>query len=186
VLVQFEAKASGVHAVPLKEGGEYRVSASQNAFNFKARFSRELMTTIAVGDIVALEVGGSGVTNFDGGFRGGGFGTSPGAAAEAAAEGMLAATVLNALTTRRRVDCWLRFQTAGGEATMVVSDLDPRTLRARLTSVLRTLDARRKTPGTAAGALDVVDRLAELSRMLEAGHLSRDEFDVLKQRLLAQ
>lgn len=98
---------------------------------------------VPIADVLALDIAGPGEVRSGGGFLGGGFGVV------GAATGMLAATVLNALTTRTEVESVLRLATecgsggCAGEAILVNHELSPDALRARMSAVFLAHEADR-------------------------------------------
>jgi len=131
-----------------------------------------------------VDIGGPGLVRSGGGFVGGGFG------ATGAVEGMAIAAVLNAVTTKVLVKTVIRVQAAASEIFMLHTDLTPDALRIQLSQSLGKIRASQsaRAPdavGPASGTAAVVDQLGRLAQMLEAGLLSRDEFDRLKSELLA-
>ena len=127
---------------------------------------------IAYDRVVDMEIGGPGVTKTGGGFIGAGFGLS------GALEGMLVASVLNALTTKTRVNSLIGITTASSAVVLHTSSAAPADLRVHLLPVLGRLTARRLATPTAPtpAASDPLDRLERLARLHEAGVLSEPEF----------
>lgn len=79
--------------------------------------------------LLAIEIGGLGAATSGGGFAGGGVG------AQGAIEGMLAAGVLNALSTRSKVITTFSLHTRDAEAFFLHEDLPPQDLRIQLSEV---------------------------------------------------
>jgi hypothetical protein len=135
-------------------------------------------------DITAIEIGGPGETTSGGGFIGGGFGL------QGAAEGMLIATALNALTTRRSIKTIICLQTVDSELFLSNAPQTPDELRVSLSSVfteLRMREARKRTERSSqdGNAVDAsVDRLVELASMVDRGLITEAEFQSLKAKLL--
>lgn len=135
-------------------------------------------------DIMALEIGGPGAQQSGGGFFGGGFGV------EGAVGGMLAATALNLLTTRTKVDTVVCLQTSAAELYLHTEAATPDELRMSLSPVftrLRNLQAARTQPSGASDGppVDTVARLAMLSELHAKGELTDDEFAAFKAKLMA-
>lgn len=87
------------------------------------------VVNVPFGELLAFEIGGPGAFTTGGGFAGGGFGI------EGALEGMLAAGVLNALTTRTKVVTTFSLHTRDAEAFFLHEELTPQDLRIRLSEV---------------------------------------------------
>jgi hypothetical protein len=138
---------------------------------------------VPYGDIMALEIGGPGAQQSGGGFFGGGFGV------EGAVSGMLAATALNLLTTRTKVDTVVCLQTSAFELYLHTEAATPDELRMSLSPVfthLRNLQAGRTQPsGVSDGPpVDIVARLAMLSELHAKGELTDDEYAAFKAKLM--
>jgi hypothetical protein len=95
--------------------------------------------TRAFSEIIEIEVTGPGMLVKSAGFIGGGFGL------RGAAEGMLIAGLLNALTTRSEVQTFIRIAVDHGELFLHQRTLDPFPLRIALSPVLTRLRMRDDT-----------------------------------------
>jgi hypothetical protein len=133
------------------------------------------------GDLETVDIGGPGLVKSGGGFVGGGFG------AVGALQGMAVAAVLNALTTRTKITTVLRIQSSASELFLLNTKMTPGQLRMHLSRPLGAIRAARAAPAAhqAASVSSPVDELAKLASMLQNGLLTREEFDLLKARLLA-
>jgi hypothetical protein len=141
------------------------------------------LAEIAYADVQAVDIGGPGLVRSGGGFAGGGFGVA------GAAEGMAVAAVLNAVTTKVRVKTVVRIETAASEIFMLHAELAPDALRIQLSQPLGIIRAAQSARSAdvsspASGAAAVVEQLGRLAQMLDAGLLTREEFDRLKGDLL--
>jgi hypothetical protein len=132
--------------------------------------------------IEALQVSGSTVRTSLGVF-GGGFGVI------GAAEGMLAATVINRLTTRTRQYAVLRIVTISAEYVFSSTTRDGSALSLALTSV--QVEIRKARQGSVASStarlsqqVSVADELIKLARLHDEGILTDDEFAGAKAKLL--
>lgn len=133
--------------------------------------------------ILALQVSGSTVrTNL--GVLGGGFGVI------GAAEGMLAAAVINTLTTRTRQYAVLRVTTRSLEYVFSSDARDGSALALRLTPV--QVEIRQAQPADQAGTAPppsesgVADELRKLARLRDEGILTDEEFAGAKAKLLGR
>jgi hypothetical protein len=124
----------------------------------------------------ALEISGPGHVRKGGGFIGGGFGLT------GAAEGMIVASVLNALTTRTSIQTIVRWEARTMEAFFFTSMATPADLRIRLSAVLGCIKPR----PTGAGGSDVVSEIERLAALHQQGALSDAEFDELKKQIIAR
>jgi Short C-terminal domain len=115
-----------------------------------------------------------------GGFAGGGFG------AVGALEGMAAAVVLNALTTRKTITTVIRVQAVTAELFLLSTQQTPEQVRMDMSHQLAAIRAARSPAAGQPGPAAQVEQLTRLASMLESGLLTREEFDTLKARLLSQ
>jgi len=133
-------------------------------------------------DVEALQVTGS-TTRRSAGVFGGGFGVI------GAAEGILAAAVINSLTTRTKIYTVVRIATTKSEYVFVSYKLDSDAVQMSLVPVqLRIRRARAadqnpvSQPSPSSGS--VADELTKLARLHESGALDDAEFRSAKTRLL--
>jgi len=134
---------------------------------------------------VSFEIGGPGLVRSGGGFSGGGFGLG------GAIEGMAIAAVLNAMTTRTSITTIMRIQGTGCELFLLDSRLTPDRLRIEMSRTLGVIRAARADEAAARPAPEArpvsvspVEELAKLAAMLEKGLLTREEFDLMKAKIL--
>lgn len=141
-----------------------------------------------------VSLGGPGIVTSGGGFVGGGFGM------KGAAEGMIAASVLNALTTSSQVNSIVRLDTELGEVFLHSTEATPEQLRVMLSPVFWRIQQRR-SGRTISYDLSgwTVGELTELSGRLVAGGVShswngsqlvvhasdKDTVDLLRRRIEA-
>lgn len=139
----------------------------------------QALAEILYAEIEDVEIGGPGLVKSGGGFIGGGFG------AVGALEGMAVAAVLNALTTRTTITTVVRVQASKCELFLLWTKATPEQLRIELSRPLGVIRAAR----AAADQMPVrpespVAELSKLADMLQAGLLTREEYDQLKSKLL--
>jgi len=125
-----------------------------------------------------LEFSGPGEVKKGGKFFGGGFGLV------GAVEGMIAATVLNSLTSQSEIQTIIRFEAADLEAFFFHSQTTPDKLRINLSEAVSRIKRQAEAPPTAAA--DPIADLERLSRLHDQGALSDEEFTVLKAKLIAK
>jgi hypothetical protein len=120
-----------------------------------------------------------------GGFIGGGFGVL------GAVEGMGIASILNTLTSRTRYKTVARIQAPGCELFWLHTRVDPEQLRIALSrplAVIRSVRAASmpasQSYAVSATSASSVEELVRLADMLEKGLLTREEFDLLKAKLM--
>ena len=145
----------------------------------------EARIEVPYSEVEDVEIGGPGLVKSGGGFVGGGFG------AVGALEGMAIASVLNALTTRTSITTIVRIQGTGCELFLLHRQSTPDQLRMTMSRALGAIRAARAASAESAkaktpppGAASSVGELAKLVEMLQAGLLTREEFDQLKAELL--
>ena|ERR1022692_296256 len=134
-------------------------------------------------DVETVEVGGPGLVKSGGGFMGGGLGMT------GAAEGMAAAAVLNAITTRTSIKTIVRIQAANCELFFLHTKLAPEQLRIALSCPLGAIRSAQAATKPAIqeshSHIYPIEELSKLASMLDNGLLTRDEFDRLKAKILA-
>lgn len=132
-----------------------------------------------------IEIEGQSVTS-GGGYFGGGFGV------KGAAEGMLAAAVLNSLTTKRHKWVTIRIVAQGGWVEIRLDNYDILPVRNILRSLSDCVIANRSPnePSTQSDQiatehqLDLASQLKELAELHRSGALTDKEFVAAKHRLL--
>jgi hypothetical protein len=138
-------------------------------------------------EIEDVEIGGPGLVKTGGGFVGGGFGV------QGAAEGMAIATVLNALTTRTSITTIVRIQGIHCELFLLHTKATPAQLRIELSRPLAAIRSTQRAssvgmnqPSVTATPPSPVEELSKLADMLEKGLLTREEFELMKAKLLGR
>lgn len=145
----------------------------------------EVLAEVPYSQVEDMEIGGPGMVRSGGGFTGGGFGLG------GAIEGMAIAAVLNAMTTRTSITTVVRIQATDCELFLLHTKLTPDRLRiemSRTLSVIRAVRAGEAAARPSSETLPVppspVEELAKLADMLEKGLLTREEFDLMKAKIL--
>jgi hypothetical protein len=163
-------------------GGRYDVRFLEDRFAVFASRRAEVLAEVPYSEVEDVEIGGPGLVKSGGGFAGGGFGLS------GAVEGMAIAAVLNAMTTRTSVKTVVRIQGTGCELFLLHTTLTPEQLRIEMSRPLGAIRVARATSRTQHEAPAVspspVEELARVADMLEKGLLTREEFDLMKAKLL--
>lgn len=147
----------------------------------------EVLADVPYSEVEDVEIGGPGIVRTGGGFVGGGFG------AAGAVEGMAIATVLNGLTTRTSIKTIVRIQATRCELFLLDTSVTPDRLRIGLSHPLGAIRAARISDGAGGlqnpaspRAISCVDELTKLAGMLEKGLLTREEFDLMKAKLMGR
>jgi hypothetical protein len=137
------------------------------------------LIAVTYSEIEDVEIGGPGLVKSGGGFVGGGFG------AVGALEGMALASVLNALTTKTKITTIIRVQAVACELFLLWTQAPPEQLRIELSQPLGAIRAARAAAAhSPASPASAIGELAKAAELLQAGLLTREEFDQLKARLL--
>lgn len=142
----------------------------------RAKSSDQLFTA-PLADILTLRADGPGAQTTGGGFIGGGSGLV------GAAEGMLMASALNAITRRTSVQTFIEVHVYGRHLLWVTDKITP----SELQLLLRPIYARMHELQMAkeAANIDPLDRLQKLGALRDSGVLTEAEFAIGKARLLA-
>lgn len=143
---------------------------------------------VPFGEVIEAAAHGAGQVQKGGGFIGGGFG------AQGAAEGMLLAGALNALTTKTEVHSNLRLVLRGGEAHFAMirtlpADLDlalaPMRVAQRHAQIAAGPSAPpQQVPSQSADHTTTLQNLERLARLRDTGVLNEEEFRLQKGLLL--
>jgi hypothetical protein len=104
---------------------------------------------------------------------------------------MAIAAVLNAVTTRTSITTIMRIQATGCELFLLHSRLTPDRLRIEMSRTLGVIRAARSgeaaarpSPEARPVSLSPVEELTKLAGMLEKGLLNREEFNLMKAKVL--
>jgi len=174
-------------------GYGYRAMSPGQAYDLA--WLQETLVVTVVGDgralftadyeeLVTVDIGGPGLVQKGGGFIGGGFGV------EGIAEGMLLASVLNALTTKREIQTLIQINGDDLELFFLYSGAPPDLLRIAMSPVLGALSrARRQVralPSPTAVQADVASQLERLVALRATGTLTDEEFSAAKAVVVRQ
>jgi hypothetical protein len=166
-------------AAPIAIGEQYDARFLEDRLALYGCRDWTMLAEVPYTEIEDVEIGGPGLVRSGGGFIGGGFG------AVGALEGMAVAAVLNALTTKTTITTILRVQGTNCELFLLWTKTTPGQLRIELSRPLGAIRAARAAVDrTPARPGSPVAELSKLADMLQAGLLSREEFDQLKAKLL--
>jgi hypothetical protein len=147
----------------------------------------EVLAEVPYSAVEDVEIGGPGLVKTGGRFVGGGFGVP------AAIEGIAIAAILNALTTRTSIKTVVRIQGTGCELFLLHTRQTPALLRMEMSRPLGAIRSARAATAEGgiqhrarAESLSPVEELTKLADMLEKGLLTREEFDLMKAKLLGR
>jgi hypothetical protein len=165
--------------------GQYSVAFLHDRLSVLDLHSARPVVELRYPDVQDVEIGGPGVIKTGGGFVGGGIGLA------GAAEGIAIAAALNALTRRTTIRTVLRIQARNAELFLLNTDTEPGVLRIGLSRALGALREARSTvanlaedPTTGPGAASAVNELSRLASLLDQGLVTREEFELLKAKLI--
>jgi hypothetical protein len=113
----------------LTPGQPYELDFDEDGVKIYPEQVQAASVTVSYAELVAFAIGGPGAQTTGGGFAGGGFGI------EGAAEGILAAGVLNAITSRTRVTTTFSLHPVTAEAFFLHDVYTPYDLRIHLSEV---------------------------------------------------
>ena len=168
-------------------GGRYDARFFEDRLAVFARARLDVLVEVPYGQVEHVEIGGPGLVRRGGGFVGGGFGVA------GAIEGMAIAAVLNGLTTRTSITTVVRIQGIGCELFLLYTRASPERLRIEMSRTLATIRSARTAEEMRglqqeerASSPSPVEELTKLADLLEKGLLTREEFDLMKAKLLGR
>lgn len=133
-------------------------------------------------DLLDIEIGGPGIVTSGGGFRGGGFGVV------GAAEGAAIAGVLNAMTTKTKINNVVRIVTRSSGYLFHNATYSPSMLAGSFEMLTSRILQARLTQQTQVNQtipeLDPVEQLTKLAELRQAGVVSEEEFAAAKSKIL--
>jgi hypothetical protein len=174
-----------VPVTTISVGQRYDVAFLEDRLLIGVRHQAQALAVLPYSEVEDIEIGGPGLVQTGGGFVGGGFGVT------GAVEGMAIASVLNGLTSRTSIKTVVRIQGTNCELFLLHAWATPDQLRMEMSHALGVIRKARSTGSTAvtqSGApmrsASPVEELAKLADMLDRGLLTREEFDLMKAKLL--
>lgn len=178
-VADFSLAAAGGTTLPV--GSACRLDFAADGVSISATTGQQ--EHLSYEQIVTLQVTGS-TTTTSAGVIGGGFGVV------GAAEGMLAASVINSLTRTTRTYCVIRLAATTAEYVFSSTTVEANALNMKLTPVqlrIRQASSARENgqrTHTAAPPASMADELQKLASLRDSGILSDSEFATAKARLL--
>lgn len=130
---------------------------------------------IPIENLTSIDVSGPGAQTSNAGLMGGGFGV------EGALKGILAASLINAATTKTRTDTFLRVATGSMEAYLHLNNIEPSELRLVLSPLFVAMEAKKAAPQQAS---NLAAEIGQLKSLHASGALSDEEFASAKKKLL--
>lgn len=132
---------------------------------------------IAISEIKEIEIGGPGKVVSNAGVSGGGFGL------EGFLQGAIAATLINAATTKSTINTFLRILTKTGELYIHTSEIEPINLKMELSPVFVYL-ANKPQEHSGGTSNFIAEEIAKLHQLKIDGLLDDDEFKAAKNKIL--
>lgn len=168
-------------------GKQYDVRFLEDPLAVCAVRRADVLAEVSYGQVEHMEIGGPGLVKRGGGFVGGGFGVT------GAIEGMAIAAVMNGLTARTSIKTVVRIQGTSCELFLLHTSATPDQLRIGMSRTLSIIRSARATEvagaiqqGVRAVSSSPVEELTKLADMLEKGLLTREEFDLMKAKLIGR
>lgn len=133
--------------------------------------------SILISDISGYEVSGPGTVSRNAGIIGGGIGV------EGAATGILAATLINALTTNVSTKTIIDFWSKDFEVLFITSDVEPDEAKMMLSRVKMIIETN-KTKTVSDTPKFIADEIEKLHRLKELGVITTEDFIKSKNKLI--
>lgn len=180
--VALEAKSNHKPLLALVIGGSgteekpgavvYLGTADSNFIISSATDDREKL--VPINSLTSVDISGPGTQTTNAGIVGGGFGLA------GAVQGMLAATLINAATTRKKTDTFLRIATSEMETHFHLSNIEPSELRLVLSPLFVAMESKKAAPNPAA----LANEIQQLKALHDSGALNDAEFSLAKKKIL--
>ena len=158
----------------LDAGSVYYLAYTQNEFIICHAID-DIELALPLNSIIAADITGPGTEVTNAGMIGGGVGLG------GAVAGILAASAINAATTRKKTNTFLRIATSYGEGLFHFNDREPDELRLALSPVFVAVEANRNK---VVASPSLTQEIEKLHKLKEQGVISEEEFSIAKRRLL--
>lgn len=136
----------------------------------------ELVSEIAFDSIVECEVSGPGTVVTNAGASGGGFGL------EGFLQGAVAAAVINAATSMRKTNTFLRILTTSGDMYFHTSDIEPTDLKMNLSPLWVNISSRSIQSRE---SVSIFVEVKNLQKLLQEEIITKEEFEMAKKKILS-
>lgn len=130
-------------------------------------------------EINEVEISGPGTVITDAGMSGGGFGL------EGFIKGAAAAALINAATTRKTTNTFMRIMTATGEIYIHTSEIEPDALKIKFSPVFVYLKNKSNQQFKIAGS-SIAEEIERLQKLFKDGILTQEEFDTAKKKVISR
>lgn len=175
----FLAKNIGGSGFPFTMNQPLSAGISKSALIIIKRDSSAERIEIPFKEINELEISGPGTVTTNAGASGGGFGL------EGFIKGAVAAAIINAATTTKSTNTFMRVLSTTGEIYLHTSAIEPAALKMKLSPVFVHLANRSKQQAVTHTKPSVSEEIRELKKLLEDGVLSQEEFDTAKKKVIS-
>ena len=173
------AKNVGGSGYPLSQGQEISFGINTSSIIIiKINDSLDVID-IPFEEINEVEVSGPGTVATDAGMSGGGFGL------EGFIQGAAAAALINAATTRKTTNTFMRIMTATGEIYIHTSEIEPDALKIKFSPVFVYLKNKANQQFKIAGS-SIAEEIERLQKLFKDGILTQEEFDAAKKKVIAR
>lgn len=173
------AKNVGGSGYPLNQNQEINFSTNDSSLVIIKRDESTEIIEIPFQEINELEISGPGTVTTNAGVSGGGFGL------EGFIKGAVAAAIINAATTTKSTNTFMRILSSTGEIYLHTSAIEPAALKMKLSPLFVHLANRAKQPTITHHNASIAEEIKQLKQLLEDGVLSKEEFDAAKKKIIA-
>jgi len=125
-----------------------------------------------------LEISGPGTVTTSAGVVGGGFGL------EGFLKGAVAASIINAATTKSSTNTFIRVLSKTGEIYLHTTEMEPAILKMNFSPAFVSL-ANRSKRATANSGVGIAEEIERHQKLLKDGTISQEEFDTAKKKIIA-
>ena len=171
------AKNVGGSGYPLSQGQQVNFGINESSIIIiKIKDTMDVLE-IPFEEVSEVEISGPGTVATNAGIVGGGFGL------EGFIKGAVAAAIINAATTRKTTNTFIRVMTATGEIYIHTSEIDPDALKIKMSPVFVYLK-NKSNQQLRISSSSISEEIERLQKLLQDGILSQEELDAAKKKVL--
>lgn len=171
------AKSIGGSGYPLAKNQPINIGMSTSSLIILKKEPIERIE-INFDEINELEISGPGTVTTNAGVVGGGFGL------EGFLKGAVAASIINAATTKSSTNTFIRVLSNTAEIYLHTTEIEPTILKMNFSPVFVSLANRTKRAVASPGG-SIAEEIERLQKLLKNGTLSQEEFDTAKKKIIA-